>query len=182
MAKFLTSAKIAAPAALTQAWLDSPASKKRLHPVWEEDEIFLPRWRHEAVVKPEGKSCVIEDMVEYSHAVTAPDFAIEERLGRVFSYRYAVARHDLELQAKYPAQKGLRILISGSSGMIGQALIPKLKACGHEVVRLVRGEPSEGELHWEPMKGVLDHKDLEGFDAVVHLAGESIAAGRWTKR
>src|SRR5262249_19691715 len=59
------------------------------------------------------------------------------------------------------------------------ALLPFLTTGGHSVTRLVRSAPAENGLAWDPEKGSLDATRLEGFDAVVHLAGESIAAGRW---
>lgn len=73
----------------------------------------------------------------------------------------------------------LRVLVSGSSGLVGSALIEHLGP-GHEIARLVRSEPrSRGEFRWDPMAGELDPAALEGVDAVVHLAGETVA-GRWT--
>lgn len=74
----------------------------------------------------------------------------------------------------------MRILISGSHGEIGSALVAHLGA-GHEVVRLVRhAEQARGdEILWHPEAGMVDLAGLEGFDAVVHLGGVSIA-GRWT--
>ncbi|HEU4767282.1 MAG TPA: TIGR01777 family oxidoreductase [Pyrinomonadaceae bacterium] len=75
----------------------------------------------------------------------------------------------------------MKILISGSHGLIGSALIKLLTTDGHEIVRLVRRAPAgSSEIEWHPNKGVIDAERLEGFDAVVHLAGESIASGRWT--
>jgi uncharacterized protein len=76
----------------------------------------------------------------------------------------------------------MKILISGSHGLVGSALIKSLTANGHEVIRLVRharavGEP---EIEWQPDKGLIDREHLAGPDAVVHLAGENIAEGRWT--
>jgi len=75
----------------------------------------------------------------------------------------------------------MRILMTGSSGLIGQALRPVLKADGHTVIRLVRSKsfaPTD-EILWNPATGTIPASDLEGFDAVVHLAGESVV-GRWT--
>lgn len=72
----------------------------------------------------------------------------------------------------------MKILISGASGLIGSALAAKLRAAGHTVIGLSRS-PKEGEIGWSPDTGQLDTSQLEGFDAVVHLAGESIASGRW---
>ena len=76
-----------------------------------------------------------------------------------------------------------RTLISGSTGLIGRALVRRLEGDGHEVVRLVRPE-SRGVVTgvtWDPARGVLDPSELEGFDAVVHLAGENIANRRWSE-
>ena len=75
----------------------------------------------------------------------------------------------------------MRILVSGSHGLVGKALINSLTSDGHEIVRLVRGKPAGAvEIEWRPNEGRLDAAALEGLDAVVHLAGESIASGRWT--
>lgn len=64
----------------------------------------------------------------------------------------------------------MRLLIAGSSGMIGSVVAPFLACQGHEVVRLVRRVPGVGEVHWEPDAGVIDSAGLEGFDGVVQLA------------
>jgi len=73
-----------------------------------------------------------------------------------------------------------RILVSGVSGPIGTALLPSLKARGYEVTRLVRGAATgEGQIAWDPAKPIAPGM-VSGFDAVIHLAGESIV-GRWTK-
>ena len=76
----------------------------------------------------------------------------------------------------------MKILISGSHGLVGKALVRSLVEDGHEVVRLVRRGDTVGELQveWHPNQGRIDAQHLEGFTAVVHLAGESIASGRWT--
>ena len=75
----------------------------------------------------------------------------------------------------------MRVLMSGSSGLVGTSLRRSLEADGHQVLALVRREPqAPNELQWDPSGGVLDTKDLK-VDAVVHLAGESIAEGRWSE-
>jgi len=77
----------------------------------------------------------------------------------------------------------MNILLTGSSGLIGSSLMPLLSGHGHRVTRLVRTEPKTGaEVFWDPEGGRLDLASLEGIDAVVHLAGENIGAGRWTER
>ena len=78
----------------------------------------------------------------------------------------------------------MKILVTGSTGLVGRALVAFLAAGGHGVTRLVRSRPRSGtaEVHWDPEVGSIDMSGLEGLDAVVHLAGESIATGRWTAR
>jgi len=75
----------------------------------------------------------------------------------------------------------MKILVSGSTGLVGSALVSFLASGGHEVVRLVRGrlKPGVVEVPWDPQAGTIEAAKLEGLDAVVHLAGENIA-GRWT--
>ncbi len=77
----------------------------------------------------------------------------------------------------------MTILVTGSSGFIGSVLVPFLIKKGHKVVRLIRSpsRPGPDVLLWDPGSGVLDGSKLEGFDAVVHLAGENLATGRWTE-
>ena len=78
------------------------------------------------------------------------------------------------------AQNSSRILVTGVSGPIGTALLPSLNARGFQVTRLVRGPASgERQISWDPGKP-LPPERVSGFDAVVHLAGESIV-GRWTE-
>ena len=72
----------------------------------------------------------------------------------------------------------MNVLISGATGLIGSALVPELEAKGHTVTRLSRSKAGAGTIRWDPSAGTIDG-DLEGTEAVVHLAGESIAQGRW---
>ncbi len=76
----------------------------------------------------------------------------------------------------------MKILVTGSTGLIGSALVSSLIAGGHQVARLVRRKPKPGasEVHWDPSADFIDAPGLNGFDAVVHLAGENIGEGRWT--
>ena len=75
----------------------------------------------------------------------------------------------------------MKVLISGSTGLLGTVLIKALLGNGHHVTRLVRtpGKFGEPAVMWNPAAGMLNASACEGFDAVVHLAGESIAK-RWT--
>lgn len=77
------------------------------------------------------------------------------------------------------SQEFPRVLVSGSSGLIGSALIPSLKSRGLNVVRLVRGGSASGDqITWDPSQP-LSPEAVSGFQAVVHLSGETVA-NRWT--
>ena len=76
----------------------------------------------------------------------------------------------------------MQALVSGSTGLIGRALVSRLEDADHEVTPLVRpGTATDDGIEWDPSSGELDGAQLEGFDAVVHLAGESINQ-RWTEQ
>ena len=79
----------------------------------------------------------------------------------------------------------MRVAVTGSTGLIGRALVERLEAGGHQAVRLVRPRGSRGSdpstaVVWDPTAPEFDAGGLEGLDAVVHLAGEPIAARRWS--
>src|SRR5215469_9681306 len=79
----------------------------------------------------------------------------------------------------------MRIAVTGSSGLIGTALVAALRADGHQVTRLVRGGPAgDDTIAWDPRAdgGGLDPRSLDGVAAVVHLAGAGVADRRWTER
>jgi hypothetical protein len=76
--------------------------------------------------------------------------------------------------------RAMKVVVGGASGLIGTALVAALRADGHDVVRLVRGEPSVAdEIRWNPAAAELDLAPLEGTDAIVNLSGENIGQ-RWT--
>jgi uncharacterized protein (TIGR01777 family) len=73
------------------------------------------------------------------------------------------------------------VAISGASGLIGAALSRALREAGMEVVPLVRGaKAANAGIAWDPENETIDAARLEGVDGIVHLAGESLAARRWT--
>ena len=72
-----------------------------------------------------------------------------------------------------------RVLVSGSTGLIGRRIVAELRAAGDIVVPLVRGDAAAEGVRWNPGAGTLDPATVSGFDVVIHLAGESVL-GRWT--
>ncbi|MEQ8790203.1 MAG: TIGR01777 family oxidoreductase [Pirellulaceae bacterium] len=74
----------------------------------------------------------------------------------------------------------MKVLISGATGLVGGALAASLSKDDHEIFSLTRSPQGDRDIGWNPGQGEIDVEKLAGFDAVVHLAGESIAEGRWT--
>ena len=146
-------------------------------------------WEHAHRVEPaDNGGAILEDHIEY--AVPLGDAGarlggafVRGELERLFNYRHAVTACDMAWHWAHREIAPMNILISGSTGLIGNALIPLLTTGGHEVVRLVRTKsrtPSKEIISWDPDTGFIDAAGLEGIDAVVHLAGEPVANGRWT--
>jgi uncharacterized protein (TIGR01777 family) len=81
---------------------------------------------------------------------------------------------------KRQRQNVMRLLISGANGLIGRSLKKMLEGSGHEVVPLVR-KRSPGSVFWDPERADANPADFEGFDGVIHLAGENIASKRWSQ-
>jgi uncharacterized protein len=145
-------------------------------------------WRHEHRFSSGGpERSVLEDRISYQlpfgsagQLVVGGQF--ERRLNDLFRFRHARTKLDLARHAGAGLVRPQRIAISGASGLIGSQLVPFLRTGGHDVVRLVRGRPSaDDEIAWDPASGQIDAASLEGMDAVIHLAGASIAGARWTK-
>ncbi len=130
---------------------------------------------------------MLRDRVEYvlpASTLLEPFIAtkIERDLAQLFAFRHRRTREDLVRHAKFSALPRRTIAVTGCTGAVGRQLCAFLTSGGHRVIRLVRGTPPSGvdAIQWNPL-GSWDASALEGVDAVVHLAGENIAQGRWSK-
>jgi uncharacterized protein (TIGR01777 family) len=123
----------------------------------------------------------VEPPLGRAGAALGPAF-LERELGRLFRFRYRRLFTDLARHAEFRDRPRLTVAITGASGLIGQSLAHFLTTGGHRVVRFVRDSTKvgEGAIYWNPAVGEIDAAGLAGADAVVHLAGTSIGAGRWT--
>lgn len=147
----------------------------------------FPHWVHEHTFEPAASGgSILRDRLSYRlpggimGRVLGGAF-VRRQLDRAFRYRHTVTRQDLAMHHEHVDAPRLTIAISGANGLIGSALAALLSTGGHRVLRLVRRPPrGDGEVGWDPRAGLLDPASLEGVDALVHLAGSSIAAGRWT--
>ena len=145
------------------------------------------QWQHTHRFAPDGNATsTLEDHIEYALPLGALGSAVgggyaASTLARVFRYRHEVLTADLARHAEYADRPRLRIAITGASGFIGTQLAAFLSTGGHDVVRIGRGAvvPGRVDVSWDPARSVLDPRALEGVDAVIHLAGASIAE-RWT--
>jgi uncharacterized protein (TIGR01777 family) len=144
-------------------------------------------WRHEHRFVDAGRdNCVLEDRLAYRLPLgklgnVVAGGRVKAQLADVFDFRHRRFQLDLSHHAAYRGAP-LKIAVTGASGLVGQHLVAFLRAGGHSVYRLVRHAPAaSGEIYWNPQVGEIDAAAMEGMDAVVHLAGESIASGRWTK-
>ena len=108
---------------------------------------------------------------------------VRRRLIQMFTARELRLQRDMAHHAKFSGIPRKRILVAGSSGMIGTQLVAFLDTGGHDVWRLVRRPVKEGanELQWDPSANILDESSLDGFDAIIHLGGEGIGDKRWSK-
>ncbi len=140
------------------------------------------RWEHTHRFEPDGEtSCFLEDRISYAlpgaaagQLLGAP--FVRRELERLLVYRHRILKHDIAFRNNHPTAP-MKILVTGSHGLIGSALVPFLATAGHSVARLGR---SGGDIVWNPAAGSIDGERLEGFDAVIHLAAEGLGGLRWT--
>lgn len=109
---------------------------------------------------------------------------VRRKLERTFRYRHAMTTMDLERRANEPSgqDRALTVLITGATGMVGTALEAFLRMRGHRVRRVTRDPKRPTDVQWDISAGEMDLSSDEKLDAVVHLAGENIASGRWSAK
>ena len=134
-------------------------------------------WHHQHLFKKvDSKNSIVTDRLNYDFPMDPfgsifGSWYTKKRLKQMFAYRRNITENDLYEQSKYKG-KSLDIAVTGGSGLVGAELMPYLTTAGHKVENIVRGRPKKGELGWNLQKGTISN--LEGKDAVVHLAGEPI--------
>jgi len=153
------------------------------------------KWDHEHRFLPvDATSSQIKDTIDWKlplHPLTfwtAP-FTVKGRMNQMFAYRTLRVQNDLARIAQFADRPRQRILVSGSTGLIGMQLCAFLAAAGHEITRLVRQTtvlPSDATkdnvITWNDRTGEVIEGDLNGFDTVIHLAGAGIGDKRWSAK
>jgi uncharacterized protein len=161
---------------------------------FKDEQVAGPfnHWVHTHLMLAEGATAsILEDRIQYTPPLGAAgklisSAALARRLPRLFRFRHDTLRGDLVQHTRYAGRPRLRIAITGANGLIGSALVPFLTTGGHEVIRMVRRPPrSEDEVQWSTQDGIINPERLTRtgggrLDAVIHLAGENVGAGRWT--
>ncbi len=143
--------------------------------------------RHRMEAQPDGSS-VLEDTIRYRLPLPplgslVADAYTREALERLLRWRHALTRADLERHAAFAVRGARTVAVTGARGFLGAALVPFLTTGGHAVRRVGRGAGSD--VRWDPMAAAdagavrALAAALDGVDAVVHLAGSSVAE-RWT--
>ena len=150
------------------------------------------KWEHTHRMTPadsDNSASCLEDRIQYDIPFGTIGRAllgrtIRQSIERTFAYRHRITAADLTAHQTAKEKQGthpMNILVTGSTGLVGSAVVLFLTTGGHRVVRLVRGTArGPDEVEWNPQAGTINAAKLEGLDAVVHLAGENIATGRWS--
>lgn len=145
-------------------------------------------WRHEHTFLPTATDhTILRDRIQFEMPMEAFGGGLAKgmvlgMLNQMFAFRHAVTLNDITRHHQYDTNQPKRILVVGGTGLVGQTLCPFLTTGGHTVVTLTRKKTNDdgSEIEWSPNEGKLDASDLEGFDAVIQLAGANLADKRWT--
>ena len=152
---------------------------------WDHEHRFLP---------VDASSSKIHDTVQWKlpfHMLTwwtAP-FTVKGRMDQMFAYRTTRVHSDLKRIAEFDHMPRQKVLVSGSTGLIGMQLCAFLAAAGHHITRLIRpttrlppDASNDAVVVWDDLKGEVLKGDLNGFDTVIHMAGAGIGDKRWNKK
>ena len=140
------------------------------------------KWKHQHrfVADAKGASTLVDELDFQAPFWGMFDWMVTPKITQTFLLRHLRTLMDLTRFERYAHLGVKKIAITGSSGLIGRNLSALFRAAGHQVFHLVRRVPqSPNEIQWSVKEGSIDAVSLEGMDAVIHLAGESID-GRWT--
>lgn len=138
-------------------------------------------WHHTHKVEDLPSGSMLRDDIEYALPFFLSNVQIKQQLHRQFAWRHKRVRCDLTAFERYE-KTPKKILISGSHGLVGSSLYAFLSAAGHEAWHLQRGPSNAANkiIGWDPLHDGKCGKEFEGFDAIVHLAGENIGVKRWS--
>ena len=150
-------------------------------------------WSHKhKLTENEGKTTVIDEVTYQVPFWSFGNFVdrllggmlVRSRISKMFKARELRLKRDIKQHSKFRHLPRKKILVAGSSGLIGTQLVAFLDTGGHDVWRLVRRPVKDGskELSWKPDKGILNSDDIEGFDVIIHLGGAGIGDKRWNKK
>ena len=144
------------------------------------------QWTHTHLTEPvTDSSSILEDRIVWELPLgplgeVAAGWYVRNQLERLFDFRHARTRIDLELHQEFARQPRRAVAITGGTGMIGSALTWLLRTGGHTVRWITRNpDAARGDIGWDASTGRLDPAHLAGIDAVVHLAGANVGE-RWT--
>jgi hypothetical protein len=146
-------------------------------------------WHHVHTFSSTENGCIVKDEVNYKLPMgflgnLVAGRSVRKRIKDMFYAREIRLIRDMKRHSDFAHLPRKRILIAGSSGLIGRQLVAFLDTGGHDVWRLVRRTPKEGEkeLQWKPSENQIDSKDIEDFDIIIHLGGAGIGDKRWSKK
>lgn len=145
-------------------------------------------WEHRHLFAPAAEGGTeYTDRVEYAPPygvfgqIVSP-WIVKGKLERMFRYRHKTLARDLATHAEQAGLPALKVAITGAGGMIGTAMRAFLTTGGHKVLPVTRKPDAyKQQVTWNPAEGVIERDKLESLDAVIHLAGDNIASGRWSE-
>jgi len=151
----------------------------------------FPVWNHTHLMIPEGDGASqLEDLIEYRVPLGLPGRVfggrmVRKRLAAIFAYRHFLTASDLRRHNRFRDRPRLTVAVTGSRGAVGSDLVPFLTTGGHRVIRLLTGSanpPYDDGTKWVAWKpdALLAPSTFDGVDAVIHLAGDNVAEGRWS--